>query len=264
MTIEATDWPTDAFRRLRANLVAAASDAQASSILVTSIDSGDGGDAVVTNLAAALAAAGYLVVVVLARHDAGLETRLQLNGGPGFIDALAERARIQDTLRSIGFDNLRFCGRGTEGASAHTAIPGSRLSNEPPIPTTPVARYSDLLGSDRPKQVIRELTATADYVLIDAPPVQIDTDAYLLAGACDGVLAVATLATATRGDVEQAADQLSRVGARLLGTVLIDPEQPEEIPGRWSDRVRRINRNTNRKARVQPASNGVLNEALEA
>src|SRR5205814_9253994 len=125
---------------LRANVVAVASDAEASSILVTSIDSRDGGSAVVTNLAGSLAAAGNVVVVVLTRQDAGLESRLQLNGRPGFIDALARRVRIHDTLRSIGFDSLMFCGRGTEGAPAPAPGPAT---DEPPV-AIPVATYSDL------------------------------------------------------------------------------------------------------------------------
>jgi hypothetical protein len=160
---------------------------------------------------------------------------------------------------------LLFCGRGTDGAPTQTADPAAHGA---PVASIPVATYSDLLGSDRPKQVIRELTATADYVLVDAPPVQVDADACLLAGACDGVLAVATLATATRSDVDQASDQLSRAGARLLGSVLIDPELQTELQETiavpWPNGARRTNEITNGKARVQPGSAGALTEAVEA
>jgi Mrp family chromosome partitioning ATPase len=171
------------------------------------------------NLAGALAAAGKQAVVVLLRHDPGLERRLHMNGGPGFTDALAMTVSIRDTLRSGDYENLWFCGHGSSAATS-----GSALA------MVPVGTYSDLLGSERAKQVIAELTASADYVLVDAPPMEADADAYLLAGACDGVLAVATLATTTRSEVEQASEQFERVRATLLGSVVVDPGQREKLP----------------------------------
>lgn len=279
-TMQSSGWQiTDAFRRLRANVIAVASETEARSILVTSIDSDDGGTAVVMKLAAAVAAAGHRVVVVLPRGlDADLESRLELNGRPGFSDALAGKVRVRDTLvRSTSFENLSFCGRGTDGATARA---GDSDSHKAPLAMVTAATYSDLLGSDRPKQVIAELAAAAEYVLVEAPPVQVDADAYLLAGACDGVLAVATLATATSRDVELASDQLGRAGGRLLGSVLFDPEQrperqrerqPEQQPEQprtvaavWSNGGRGSVETTNGKARVQPASNGALTKAVEA
>jgi Mrp family chromosome partitioning ATPase/capsular polysaccharide biosynthesis protein len=228
LTIEAPNSRTaDAFRRLRANVVAAATEANARSILVTSIGSGDGRNAVAMNLAGALAAAGKQVVVVLLRQDPGLERRLDMNGGPGFTDALARTVSIRDTLRSGGFENLWFCGQGTNGAPPHRA---RAATNGSAIALVPVGTHSDLLGSDRAKHVIAELTATVDYVLVDAPAVQADADAYVLAAACDGVLAVATLATTTRSEVEQASEQFNRVRATLLGSVVVDPRQREKLP----------------------------------
>jgi Mrp family chromosome partitioning ATPase/capsular polysaccharide biosynthesis protein len=227
LTIEAPgSRAADAFRRLRANVVAAATDANAKSILVTSSGSGDGQSGVALNLAGAFAAAGKRAVVVLLRQDPALNHRVEVNGDPGFADALAGTVSIRDALRSGRFENMWFCGHGRDGARPH---PAEAATDGAAIATVPVGRCADLLGSDRAKDVIAELGATADYVLVDAPPVQVDADAYVLAGVCDGVLAVATLGATRRSQVEQASEEFNRARATLLGSVLIDPGQLETL-----------------------------------
>ncbi len=60
----------------------------------------------------------------------------------------------------------------------------------------------------------------ADLVILDSAPVLPITDAVVLSGAVDGVILVASAATADRRQVARAVDRLEAVEANVLGTVL--------------------------------------------
>jgi Mrp family chromosome partitioning ATPase len=69
--------------------------------------------------------------------------------------------------------------------------------------------------------VIQDLATTADFVLVDTPPLLVDADAAALVAGCDAVLAVVTVPTTTRSQLAEARNQLECVRAGLLGSVLI-------------------------------------------
>jgi len=62
------------------------------------------------------------------------------------------------------------------------------------------------------------MTEEFDLVLVDSPPVNLITDAQLLAGHCDAVLLVARAFSTTSKSLEQTATELKAF--RMIGTVL--------------------------------------------
>jgi non-specific protein-tyrosine kinase len=64
------------------------------------------------------------------------------------------------------------------------------------------------------------LTAQADLVLLDAPPVIAATDAALLATKVGGVLLVVSAGHTKRDDAKRAKDLLEKVNANVVGAVL--------------------------------------------
>jgi non-specific protein-tyrosine kinase len=90
-----------------------------------------------------------------------------------------------------------------------------RVLTAGPVPPNP----SELLGSQRMKDLLAELRSRCDIVLIDAPPVLPVADATLLATEADGVLLVARMGKLTRPQLGRALEALSRVHARILGFV---------------------------------------------
>ncbi len=85
-----------------------------------------------------------------------------------------------------------------------------------PIPPNPV----ELISSDAMKELLQVATEHYDYVLCDAPPVGVVTDAAELSPLCDGVLFVIKQKFANRNQVHGALQNLKRVNAKILGTVL--------------------------------------------
>jgi Mrp family chromosome partitioning ATPase len=85
----------------------------------------------------------------------------------------------------------------------------------------------ELLGSKAMGEVLESLRATADIVLLDAPPLLAVADAMTLAQRVDAVLFVADAERTTRGAVDLAIRQLDQVRAHVIGAVLnnFDPSK---------------------------------------
>jgi non-specific protein-tyrosine kinase len=79
---------------------------------------------------------------------------------------------------------------------------------------------SELLGSNRMVDLVSQLRATYDVVLIDTPPLLPVTDAAVLAPRADGVLLLVRHGSTAVQDVLAAKDALHAVSGRILGSVL--------------------------------------------
>ena len=99
------------------------------------------------------------------------------------------------------------------------------------IPPNP----SELLGSERMKKLLDQLREKYDCIILDTPPINMVTDAVVLAPQTDGVLFVVRANQSERGAVIHAVDQLEYTQAKLLGFVLngIDLEQSGYGYGRY-------------------------------
>jgi non-specific protein-tyrosine kinase len=69
-------------------------------------------------------------------------------------------------------------------------------------------------------ELLRRLEASADLVIVDAPPVLPVTDAAVLAKECSGVVLVIRAGSTTREQAGRALESLHAVGAHVYGAVL--------------------------------------------
>jgi tyrosine-protein kinase len=189
---------TESFRQLRTNLEFIDVGTRLQIIVVTSSVAAEGKTTTVTNLGAALVAAGKRVLII----EADLR-RPSLNGyfgasrTLGLTDVVVGHAEIDDALQPVGFNGL-------------TLLPSGQL---PPNP-------SELVGTDAMVDLLESLRDRFDSIIIDTPPLLPVTDAAVLAAHADGVLVVARAGKTTRHQLMLAMRSLQAVGARVLGTVL--------------------------------------------
>jgi capsular exopolysaccharide synthesis family protein len=189
---------SESFRALRTNLRYMSVDDPPRAIVVTSPLPGDGKSFTAANLALTVAATGQAVVLI----DGDLR-RPRLAGvfglpdGGGLSDVLADRAKVDDLLQPVD-------------ASANL-----RVLTSGPIPPNP----SEILGSERMRHVIRELSENA-LVIIDSPPLFPVTDAAVLTTRADGALLVLSAGKTTYEMLEHAVDLLGKAKGKLLGVVL--------------------------------------------
>ncbi|MGI8765844.1 MAG: CpsD/CapB family tyrosine-protein kinase, partial [Gemmatimonadaceae bacterium] len=180
--------------------VSAAPDARV--LLFTSAVPAEGKTTTAASFAAALARRGSNVVLVDADLRRG--TVHTLFGGvrsPGLTDVL----RGADLSLA-----LRLTEIGGPGSVSY--IP-SGTSGEAP---------TSLLGSDRTRDVLNQLREIFDVIIIDSAPLNVVADAAVLARMVDGVILVARAEVTPPPALRLAVDQLRRVNALILGTVLTD------------------------------------------
>jgi len=192
---------SESYRTLRTAILFASSQYHVNSLLVTSAHEKEGKTATSANLAVVLGQAGKRVIVV--SGDLRKPRLHQFFGAPdrikGLTNLLAGEVSLDEVLRPVN------------------PSPGNvRLLDSGPIPGNP----TELLGSDAMRDVMEQLKARADFVIIDTAPVLAVADAMTLARLVDGILFVADAGKSTQGPIVQARMQLEQVGARMIGGVL--------------------------------------------
>ncbi|MDE0545353.1 polysaccharide biosynthesis tyrosine autokinase [Microbacterium sp. C7(2022)] len=189
---------TEAMRELRTNLQFMDVDDPPRVIVVSSPLPGDGKSTLSANLAVSLAEAGQHVILI----DADLRRPMVaevfgLPDGAGVTDLLAGRAEIADVAHTVGESgNL-------------AVITAGRI---PPNP-------SELLGSNRMRDLLRSLSEHA-LVIVDSPPLVPVTDGAVLSHLADGALIVVSAGKTTFDVLEKANQNLERANARALGIVM--------------------------------------------
>ena len=189
----------ESYKALRTSFKFATMNGKNRKIVVTSTLQGEGKSSIAVNLAISLAQAGSKVLLIDAdTRNPSLHRYLRLKKDPlvGLSSILSGEMKVGDCLLQAeqGFD----------------VIPGG------PVPPNPV----ELISSDAMKDLLLVATEHYDYVICDAPPVGVVTDAAELSPLCDGVLYVIKQKYANKNQVHSALKNLQKVNAKILGTVL--------------------------------------------
>lgn len=189
----------EAFRTLRTNLEFSSKEKPIKSIMVTSGGPGEGKTTIASNLAAILAHSGKKVILV----DADLRRpRVHLYTG------ISNAAGLSDLISENQNNKV------SEYVQTLENIPDLNILPSGGLPANP----TDLLGSDKMKNLLIILSGSYDYVVIDCPPMLV-ADPQVLLGMADGVLLV-IVPGQTRTEVVRAVkEQVQHSGVRLLGVV---------------------------------------------
>lgn len=203
----------EAYRTLRTNIQFASPDSPVHTILATSTSPDDGKSTTIANLAITFAASGFATVLVDADlRRPHLHKIFGLSNDTGLTTLVAELARaasITGATGSTGAPRVHHPLQPTQVENLHVLTSG-------PVPPNP----AEILGSQRMNEVLAMLRDTAEYVLIDTPPIIAVTDAAVLAPRVDGVLLVINAGKTRRDLAVKARDMLQQVNAHLLGVVL--------------------------------------------
>ena len=189
---------TEAFRALRTNLEFAGINQPLKTLLVTSSGPHEGKTSTSTNLAAIIAQGDRNVTLI----DADLRRprvhrHLSLPNQMGLSDLFRGNLELKSVKRSVD-----------ENGNMSVITSGS-------LPPNP----AELLGSARMEQILEEVTASADMVIIDSPP-SLVADATILAAKVDGVVLVVEPGKTEKASAVAALEQLTRADARVVGVIL--------------------------------------------
>lgn len=217
------------FRVLRTNVELASVDAPPRTIVVSSAMPGEGKSTVVRNLALAFLESGKRVAVV--DLDLRHPTLAGLFGVPstrGVTDVLRRDSKLEDVILEIGagmpdFDEFME-GNGTNGQHTSAAEAGVTLLLSGAAPANPPA----VLASQRVTEILDDLRARYDVVLIDSAPLLAVSDTVPLLRYADAALFVGRLGVTTRDMARRLTEFLSRVpDVTVLGVVANDLSRHE-------------------------------------
>lgn len=188
----------EAIRQLRTNVQFAGVDKPLRTLLVTSALPGEGKTTTAVNLAITSALAGQTVALVDADlRRPSIAGELGLEGAVGLTSLVIDEVGLEDAMQ-------------TWGEHGELAVLTSG-----PIPANP----SELLGSQRMLEIIKDLQSRYELVIFDTPPVLPVTDATVLARLVDGVILVTKVGTTRRDRLKRATDSLRKLDVRVVGVV---------------------------------------------
>ena len=124
-------------------------------------------------------------------------------------------AGVLEMSRTPGLSNLLAGGNAEEIIHFGTLHGNLDVLLSGDIPPNP----SELLGSERMKNVIDEFSQKYDYVIVDLPPVTAVADPLVMSKLLDGIVLVVRHAYTRKRNVREAVRQLKFSGVRILGFV---------------------------------------------
>lgn len=189
---------SEAYRAIRTNLqFSQIAGKELKTILITSPTPNEGKSTTIANLGVVIAQAQKKVVVVDCDFRNPTQHKIFGVSNNGMSNCIAMGLYLDDVL-------------------VETSVQGLWV-----IPAGPVApNPSELLGSDRMSELLKELCEQFDYVLIDTPPIMPVTDAAVMASKVDGVIMLIESGLVAPSIAKDAKTRLEQAGAHILGAVL--------------------------------------------
>ena len=198
---------SEQYRIIRTNLRFATADSEKNLLMVTSASSNEGKSTTVANLAISMAQSGQNVLII----DADLRKPSQ--------------HLIFDTPMQPGLVESLYPTQEGESYSISTTVQPNLfvLTSGQSVPNP-----TDILESERLKQMVSLLQTEFDVVLIDTPPILPVSDAAVLAGFVPNVILVANAETARQTELARAVEALNKVGVQPVGTILNQYRVPSQ------------------------------------
>lgn len=190
----------ESYRALRTALCVTGDDVHAKVILVTSPESGDGKSTTIANLAVALAQSGKRVLLIDADlRRPTLQSLFRVPGDIGLADVLQGEVEGLNVIRPTFVEQLSL-------------LP----SGKPP------ANPAELIASPRLGELLKQVEAEFDLVLIDSPPLLAVSDPCAVGRQANGVLLVVRLGKTNLITIRRATEMLATHGLPILGMVAND------------------------------------------
>jgi capsular exopolysaccharide synthesis family protein len=165
---------------------------------VSSPDPSVGKTSIAVNLALSLAETGLKVLLIdTDLRKPTIYKALDLPISPGFTDLLSGQNILENVVRKVtGYETLDVITSGE-------------------IPQNP----AELLGSTQMETLVNNYTHLYDYIIFDTPPINMVTDAAVLAKIFDGIVYVVSYGQTLMEAAKLAKKSLEIVDANIIGCV---------------------------------------------
>lgn len=168
-------------------------------IVLTSVQPGEGKSTTSVNLAISFARAGFKTLLIDAdTRNSVMSGTFKANGRiKGLTAYLSGNSEFIETICETNVENLSI-------------VPSGKV---PPNPTS-------LLQNANFNKLIETVRSWYDYVIIDTPPIGLVIDAAIIAQKCDATILVTEAGAIKRRFVLKAKEQMVQSGSQFLGVIL--------------------------------------------
>lgn len=188
---------SESYKSLRASLMLTSRDEPPKRVLFTSMAPADGKTTTAVNLATALANSGKKVLII----DADLRK--------------PNLGKLLGISRDEGLSTY-LSGNSDEAVIADTDVANLSAILAGPVPPLP----SELLSSERLKNLLDAMSEAYDMVVIDSPPVMPVSDSLILSQLVDSTVVVVRAGKTTCDMLERGLKALQHVGTDVKGLVI--------------------------------------------
>lgn len=190
---------TESYKAMRTNLIFSLSTSDKKIVAVSSALPGEGKSTIAANLAIAFSQLNENKVLLI---DADMRKPVQhklfnVKNNAGIAEFLGKMKQKEECIQKSGVPNLDIITSGS-------------------LPPNP----SELLGSEQMEELLSEVSAEYDYILIDMPPVNIVSDPLTIGRSISGMIAVTHYGKTTHDDFADMMRKVQTSDTKILGFVL--------------------------------------------
>lgn len=195
----------EAYKTLRTNIIFALPREESSVILITSSWPMEGKTTNCANLAVVFSQMGEKTLLIDGDlRKPRIHKIFKLPSKLGLSNVLRRLCTFDEAIQHTQYDNLDILSSGL-------------------IPPNP----AELLGSEEMKALIEEAKKKYKYILIDTPPVNMVSDAIVMAPLVSGMVVVVRQNITVHKSVTEALEKIDFTGAKILGFILNDSANAE-------------------------------------
>ncbi len=193
----------EAYNAIRTNILFALSQSDEKTFVVSSANEAEGKSTSAVNLAISFSQLGKKILLIDSDlRKPSVHKKLHIVNNKGFSNVLVGFCSFDEAVNEINpnFDVL------TAGS----------------IPPNP----SEILASNNVDKLLEELKTRYDYIIMDTPPLNIVTDAVVLAPKTSGIVIVIKDSYTCHDEFKSALSAVEFANARILGVILnsVDPK----------------------------------------
>lgn len=189
----------EAYKTIRTNLLFMLAQDNRKCITISSSIPEEGKSTTVVNIAIAFSQLGIKVLLIDGDlRKPTIHKKMKLENTKGLSSVLAGFSPFEETVISVN-------------KSLDVLTAG-------PIPPNP----SEMLSSNRADALLESLQEKYDYVIIDTPPINVVSDALVLAPKTSGLILIVRENFTIYSDIKRALSAIEIANIRLLGTVIND------------------------------------------
>lgn len=217
----------EAYKAIRTNIALSVMKDGCKRIVFTSAVPSEGKSTTALNVAVSMAQAYSRVLLIdCDLRKPRMHKALGLSNSVGVTNVLSGLSPLEQAVQKTKFENL-------------DALSSGLLAPNP----------SEMLASDRMKEMLDRLSRMYDYIILDTPPINIVSDALPLTKISDGVVFVTRQSYSTHGEFQAALSKLKFIDAKIIGVVVNCSSENETRKYKSMDKyVDKINDTGRRKA----------------